>query len=60
VDFKTCGECAHAGADTFISGTALFRRPNLAAAVRKMRKLIQAARHSPAGLSCSSPLPELV
>ena len=29
VDFKTAAECAPAGADTFISGTALFRRPNL-------------------------------
>ena len=43
VDFKTAAECAHAGADTFISGTTLFSRPNLATAVKKMRKLAEAA-----------------
>ncbi len=43
VDFKTAAECAHAGADTFISGTTLFCRPNLTAAVRKMRKVVEAA-----------------
>ncbi len=44
VDFKTAAECAHVGADTFISGTTLFSRPNLGAAVRKMRKIVEAAR----------------
>jgi ribulose-phosphate 3-epimerase len=44
VDFKTAVECAHAGADTFISGTTLFSRSNLGAAVKKMRKLVEAAR----------------
>jgi ribulose-phosphate 3-epimerase len=43
VDFTTAPECAYAGADTFISGTTLFHRPNLAAAVKKMRKLVEAA-----------------
>lgn len=43
VDFKTAPECAVAGADTFISGTTLFGQRNLAAAVRKMRKLVEAA-----------------
>jgi ribulose-phosphate 3-epimerase len=42
VDFKTCAECAHAGADAFISGTALFHERNLRAAVKKMRKLVVA------------------
>jgi ribulose-phosphate 3-epimerase len=42
VDFKTCADCAHAGADAFISGTALFHQRNLAAAVKKMRKLVVA------------------
>lgn len=42
VDFKTAAECAHAGADTFISGTTLFHQRNLGAAVRKMRKLTEA------------------
>ncbi len=39
ITFETVRECALAGADTFVSGTGLFRQPNLAAAVRKMRKL---------------------
>ncbi len=43
IDFKTAGECAHAGADTFISGTTLFGQRNLAAAVNKMRKIVEAA-----------------
>jgi ribulose-phosphate 3-epimerase len=44
VDFMTAPECALAGADTFISGTTLFHRPNLSAAVKKMRKLVESAR----------------
>jgi ribulose-phosphate 3-epimerase len=44
VDFKTAPECAHAGADTFISGTALFGLHNFRAGVRKMRKLVEAQR----------------
>jgi ribulose-phosphate 3-epimerase len=44
VDFKTAPECAHAGADAFISGTTLFGQRNLAAAVRKMRRLTEAAQ----------------
>jgi len=43
VDFKTAAECAYVGANTFISGTTLFSRPNLGAAVKKMRKLVEAA-----------------
>ena len=43
VDFKTAPECAHAGADAFISGTTLFHQRNLGAAVKKMRKLTEAA-----------------
>jgi ribulose-phosphate 3-epimerase len=43
IDFKTAPECARVGADAFISGTALFGRPSLAAAVKKMRKLVEAA-----------------
>lgn len=41
VDFKTAAECAHAGADAFISGTTLFHQRNLAAAVKKMRKIVE-------------------
>ncbi len=47
VDFKTAPECAHAGADTFISGTTLFQQRNLGAAVRKMRKLVETAQVQP-------------
>jgi len=43
VDFQTVAQCAHAGADTFISGTGLFSRPNLKSAVAKMRRLAEAA-----------------
>jgi ribulose-phosphate 3-epimerase len=43
VDFQTTAQCARAGADTFISGTGLFSRPNLKTAVAKMRKLAVAA-----------------
>ena len=43
VDFKTAADCAHAGADTFVSGTTLFSRPNLGAAVKKMRKIVETA-----------------
>jgi ribulose-phosphate 3-epimerase len=42
VDFKTAAECAHVGADTFISGTALFGQRHLAAAVKKMRRVTEA------------------
>jgi ribulose-phosphate 3-epimerase len=48
VDFKTAPECAHAGADAFISGTALFQQRNLRAAVQKLRKLTEAAQPKPA------------
>ena len=43
IDFKTSGECARAGADTFISGSTLFGRPNLGAAVKKMRNAAETA-----------------
>ncbi len=44
VDFKTAVDCAHAGADAFISGTTLFHQRNLAAAVKKMRKIAEASQ----------------
>ncbi len=44
VDFKTSGECAHAGANAFISGTTLFGQRNMTAAVRKLRKVVESAR----------------
>jgi ribulose-phosphate 3-epimerase len=42
--FDTARECAMAGADTFVSGTGLFKQPSFTAAVRKMRRLVTAAR----------------
>ncbi len=35
INFQTAAECARAGADTFVSGTTLFRAHNLKAAVSK-------------------------
>jgi ribulose-phosphate 3-epimerase len=56
IDFKTAAECAHVGADTFISGTTLFGRPNLGAAVKKMRKIVEDARLKVSG---ARPLPKM-
>lgn len=50
IDFKTSGECAHAGADAFISGTTLFKQRSLTAAVRKMRKVVDEAAIQPGAL----------
>ena len=43
ITLDTAIECARAGADTFVSGTALFHSRNLGAAVRKMRRAVLAA-----------------
>jgi ribulose-phosphate 3-epimerase len=43
IHFNTVASCAAAGADTFISGSALFEHKNLKAAVDKLRKLAEAA-----------------
>ncbi len=43
INFQTAAECAHAGADTFVSGTGLFRQHNIKSAVAKMRRLTIAA-----------------
>ena len=40
IDFQTAAECAHAGADTFVSGTGLFEHRNFKAALRKMQKIL--------------------
>ncbi len=42
INYQTAAECARAGADTFVSGTTLFRAHNLKAAVKKMRKIVNA------------------
>lgn len=39
INFEKAAECAHAGADTFVSGTGLFGKRNLKAAVKKMREI---------------------
>jgi ribulose-phosphate 3-epimerase len=47
INFETAAECARAGADTFVSGTGLFRRRNLKAAFRKLQKIVNTeGRHS--------------
>ena len=52
INFKTAAECARVGADVFVSGTGLFGQRNLGAAVKKMRRLVEAA-HLDAG--CAQP-----
>lgn len=49
INFETAGECARAGADTFVSGTTLFGHASLARAVRKLRRIVQ--RHAAPALS---------
>lgn len=39
INNQTVAECARAGADTFVAGTALFHQHNMGAAVKKMRKV---------------------
>jgi ribulose-phosphate 3-epimerase len=46
INFETAAECARAGADTFVAGTALFQKRNMGAAVKKMRQIVNA--HDPA------------
>jgi ribulose-phosphate 3-epimerase len=41
VDSTTGRDCAQAGADTFVSGTALFKQHSLGTAVRKLRKVVE-------------------
>lgn len=43
INTETAQECAVAGADTFVSGTALFRQPHMASAVRRMRRAVELA-----------------
>ncbi len=42
INLQTAAECAKAGADTFVSGTALFGQRQLGRAVRKMREAVRA------------------
>ena len=43
VDFQNAAECAHAGADAFISGTAIFHRRDMKSAAKRMRKIVETA-----------------
>jgi ribulose-phosphate 3-epimerase len=43
-NFKTAVECAKAGADTFVSGTGLFKQHNMKWAVEKMRRAVTDAQ----------------
>ena len=40
INFKTAGECARAGTDALVSGTTLFSKGNMKAAVKKMRRIV--------------------
>ena len=39
INNQTVAECARAGADTFVAGTALFSKRSMEIAVKKMRKI---------------------
>lgn len=41
---ETAPDCARAGADTFVSGTALFGKTNMAAAIRRLRLAIESTK----------------
>src|SRR5690606_35444877 len=43
-NFQTAPGCAKAGADTFVSGTCLFKHRNMKWAVEKMRREVTAAQ----------------
>lgn len=45
ITFLTAKDCARAGADTFVSGTGLFRQHNMKSSVKKMRQLVQSFGH---------------
>jgi ribulose-phosphate 3-epimerase len=47
INAETAAECARVGADTFVSGTALFRQRHLKRAVKKLRDLVVAAAQEP-------------
>lgn len=56
VDLKTAPDCAFAGADAFISGTALFGKRNLGAAVKNLRRAVEAAHaRVPGGAAVVAP-----
>lgn len=54
INAATAAECARAGADAFVAGTALFGQRQLKRAVRKMRELVQAQAPGRAALQPAS------
>ncbi|HYT61471.1 MAG TPA: ribulose-phosphate 3-epimerase [Haliangiales bacterium] len=46
INFQSAAECAHAGADTFVSGTGLFRHRNFKSALGRMQKIVDEQRRS--------------
>jgi ribulose-phosphate 3-epimerase len=54
INLQTATECASVGADTFVSGTALFRHRQMKRAIRSMRQAVAkaAAQHNPCGVAC--------
>ena len=52
INDATAAECARAGADTFVSGTALFGQRQLKTAIRRMRRL--ATQAAPAGAAATA------
>jgi ribulose-phosphate 3-epimerase len=49
IDMETIGECARAGADTFVCGTSVFRRPQLTAAMRRLERAVERAQPGAVG-----------
>lgn len=47
INQKTAGDCARAGADTFVCGTAIFGHRNLKAAIRAIRRAVTVAKSTP-------------
>ncbi len=47
IKYEQAVECALSGADTFVSGTGLFKKPNMKAAVSKMRRLVEENKRHP-------------
>jgi len=47
ISLQTAVECAKAGADTFVSGTALFRERQMGRAVKRMRDAVSACAPAP-------------
>lgn len=47
INFETAADCARAGADTFVSGSALFSRRNLKGAIQKLRRVVEVSATQP-------------